>query len=75
MTAMLGPVHSLAWDPRRKFLVVGGNMVLNIYRVDMAEARHLSHAQVMFAFSAFFLADSGQIPLFYLKICHKYLNL
>ncbi len=45
MTSVGGPVFSIAWDDRRRFLIVGGHSVLNIFKVDMAEARKTSQQQ------------------------------
>lgn len=33
MVSVGGPVFSLAWDDRRRFLIVGGHSVINIYKV------------------------------------------
>ncbi|GAX81669.1 hypothetical protein CEUSTIGMA_g9097.t1 [Chlamydomonas eustigma] len=40
-----GPVFSIAWDERRRYLIVGGQAVVNIFRVDLAEARKTSMQQ------------------------------
>mmetsp|Transcript_33374 Transcript_33374/g.84557 ORF Transcript_33374/g.84557 Transcript_33374/m.84557 type:complete len:866 (-) Transcript_33374:212-2809(-) len=45
MVSVGGPVFSLAWDDRRRFLIVGGHSVINIYKVDMGEARKMSQQQ------------------------------
>ncbi|GFH06432.1 uncharacterized protein HaLaN_01062 [Haematococcus lacustris] len=56
MTSVAGPVFSLAWDERRRYLIVGGHAVINIFKVDMAEARKLSQQQRSVASG---LKDSG----------------
>lgn len=33
MTSVGGPVFSIAWDDRRRFLIVGGHSVIHIYKV------------------------------------------
>ena len=38
-------MFSLAWDERRRYLIVGGHAVINIYKVDQAEARKTSMQQ------------------------------
>jgi len=40
-----GPVFSLAWDDRRRFLIVGGQAIINVFRADLAEARKTSQQQ------------------------------
>lgn len=45
MASVGGSVFSLAWDVKRRFLVVGGHSCLNLFKVDTAEARKTSQAQ------------------------------
>jgi len=45
MTGTGGPVHAIAWDERRRYLIVGGNSVIHIFKVDLAEARKTSQQQ------------------------------
>eukprot|EP00798_Chlamydomonas_sp_ICE-L_P013183 gene13183-30648_t len=45
MMAIGGPVFSLAWDDRRRYLIAGGSSVINIFKVDLAEARKTTQAQ------------------------------
>ncbi len=33
MTSVAGPVFSIAWDERRRYLIVGGHSVINIFKV------------------------------------------
>lgn len=40
-----GPVFSIAWDERRRYLIVGGQAVVNIFKADLAEARKTSQQQ------------------------------
>ncbi|GFH06087.1 WD_REPEATS_REGION domain-containing protein [Haematococcus lacustris] len=51
MTSVAGPVFSLAWDERRRYLIVGGHAVINIFK-----ARKLSQQQRSVASG---LKDSG----------------
>ncbi len=38
-------MFSVTWDDRRRFLIVGGQAVINIFRVDLNEARKTSQQQ------------------------------
>ena len=33
MTSVGGTIFSIAWDDRRRFLIVGGHSVINIFKV------------------------------------------
>ncbi|KAI8472624.1 MAG: WD40-repeat-containing domain protein [Monoraphidium minutum] len=39
------PLFSLAWSEHQRILVAGGNSVLHVFGVDIAEATHLKHAR------------------------------
>ncbi|KAG2444756.1 hypothetical protein HXX76_001500 [Chlamydomonas incerta] len=41
----VGPVHSLAWDSKHRYLAVGGNAVMLLFKVDLAEARKMAQQQ------------------------------
>lgn len=45
MAPVGGPVFSLAWDTKRRFLVVGSSALLQIFKIDMAEVRKSSQQQ------------------------------
>jgi len=75
-----GPVFSLAWDERRRYLVVGGQAVINIFKFDQAEARKTSMQQrqaVLGLKDGSNLADTPQIlkrvcpPLKGPDLCHN----
>lgn len=39
MTSVGGAVFSIAWDDKRRFLIVGGQSVINIFKVSSAVER------------------------------------
>ncbi|KAF5833397.1 WD40-repeat-containing domain protein, partial [Dunaliella salina] len=45
MTSVGGPVFSIAWDDRRRFLIAGGQSIISIFKVDLSEVRKLSQQQ------------------------------
>lgn len=44
-SADIGPLFSLAWDSKRRYLAVGGNAVVLLFKVDLLEARKTTHQQ------------------------------
>eukprot|EP00201_Polytomella_parva_P021851 CAMPEP_0175043714 /NCGR_PEP_ID=MMETSP0052_2-20121109/3361_1 /TAXON_ID=51329 ORGANISM="Polytomella parva, Strain SAG 63-3" /NCGR_SAMPLE_ID=MMETSP0052_2 /ASSEMBLY_ACC=CAM_ASM_000194 /LENGTH=378 /DNA_ID=CAMNT_0016306845 /DNA_START=48 /DNA_END=1181 /DNA_ORIENTATION=- len=45
MAPVGGPVFSLGWDTKQRFLIVGGHSLIQIFKVDLVEARRIAQQQ------------------------------
>ncbi len=67
ITSVGGPVFSLAWDERRRFLIVGGHSVIHIFKVSFCLALDL-HIFALFGFFGYAHPRPWQTGLGYLVV-------